>query len=542
MPIVSNRALTGALAVALCAGLASAQVQGPSSSKTPYLLPYDTNSGVITKSIVTVGDTIGGYAMVGIPDGMGGYSNGDGTFTLLVNHELGSTLGVVRAHGSKGAFVSKWNISSDLTVNAGEDLIKKTFLGGLPTYTEQTTAINRFCSADLPAVSAFYNSMTGKGTQERIFMNGEEAGDEGRAFANVVTGPSAGNTYVLPYLGKFSWENSVACPVEQDTTIVMGTDDTTPGQVYVYVGTKTDSGNDIAKAGLANGKLYGVAVQGVTAEERLNGIGGTKRFSLPEIVNAKSLTGAALNTASNTAGVTLFLRPEDGAWDPNRPTDFYFVTTDRIDQSVLGQGPNIARSRLWRLRFDDISNPLAGGEIRAILNGTEGQQMFDNMCIDRRGFALVQEDPGNNAYNAKIWQVDLIMGTSKIIAQHDPARFGGLTSPATAPYNQDEESSGIFDATDILGTGWFLFCDQTHYSAGIPSDQVEGGQLLALYNPQSATPANVADINGDGEITTADFTRFVAAFEDGSLVSDFNTDGYIDFTDFDGFVSAFEAN
>jgi len=285
-----------------------------------------------------------------------------------------------------------------------------------------------------------------------------------------------------------------------------------------------------------------VAVQGVTAEDRLNGIGGTKRFSLPEIVNAKSLTGAALNTASNTAGVTLFLRTEDGAWDPNRPTDFYFVTTDRIDQTLLGQGAQIARSRLWRLRFDDLANPLAGGEVKAILNGTEGQIMFDNLTIDRRGHALIQEDPGNNATNAKIWQVDLLLGTSKIIVQHDPARFGGLASAATAPYNQDEESSGIFDATDILGTGWFLLCDQTHYNAGIPSDQVEGGQLLALYNPQSATPANAADINGDSALGAEDVVRFLAAFEDGSLVSDFNTDGFIDFTDFDGFVRAFEAN
>jgi hypothetical protein len=541
MSKVATRALTGALAVSLLAGLASAQIQGPSSSATPYLLPVA--SRVVTKSILTVPDSIGGYMMAGLADGMGGYSNGDGTFSLLVNHEINATLGAVRAHGAKGSFVSKWTINtSTLAVTAGEDLIKKTFNGGLPSYTETPIAIARLCSADLPGPTAFYNRVSGLGTNELIFMNGEETGAEGRAFGTVVSGPDAGKAYVLPYLGKFSWENSVASIVEQDTTLVIGTDDSTPGQVYAYVGTKTNSGLDIAKAGLTNGKLYGIAVAGAAVEDRVNGVGGTKRFSLVEMVNAKSITGAALDTASIAAGVTNFLRPEDGAWDPNRPTDFYFVTTDRIDQSVLGQGPNIGRSRLYRLRFDDITNPSAGGEIRTILNGTEGQQMFDNMCIDTRGYALIQEDPGNNAYNAKIWQVDLITGQGKIIANHDSARFGDIGIAATAPFTQDEESSGIFDAKDILGQGWFLMCDQAHYSAGIPAASVEGGQLLALYNPQSATPANVADINGDGEITAADFTRFVAAFEDGSLVSDFNTDGYIDFTDFDGFVSAFEAN
>lgn len=60
-------------------------------------------------SDVQVGDSAAnGYRLVGIPDGLGAFDNGDGTITLLVNHELGSTKGVVRSHGSKGAFVSKW--------------------------------------------------------------------------------------------------------------------------------------------------------------------------------------------------------------------------------------------------------------------------------------------------------------------------------------------------------------------------------------------------------------------------------------------------
>jgi hypothetical protein len=35
----------------------------------------------------------------------------------------------------------------------------------------------------------------------------------------------------------------------------MATDDSTPGQVYMHVGTKTDTGNEVQRAGLANGKL-----------------------------------------------------------------------------------------------------------------------------------------------------------------------------------------------------------------------------------------------------------------------------------------------
>ena len=51
-----------------------------------------------------------------------------------------------------------------------------------------TTAFNRLCSADLPDERAFDNPRTGKDFGGRLFMNGEEAGAEGRAFAHVVSG------------------------------------------------------------------------------------------------------------------------------------------------------------------------------------------------------------------------------------------------------------------------------------------------------------------------------------------------------------------
>ena len=57
-------AFAGAAIVMTCA-VVSAQYQGPSSSKTPYILPV--LPVVKTASLLTVGDSIGGYRMVGIP-------------------------------------------------------------------------------------------------------------------------------------------------------------------------------------------------------------------------------------------------------------------------------------------------------------------------------------------------------------------------------------------------------------------------------------------------------------------------------------------
>jgi hypothetical protein len=224
-----------AAALAATAALGNA-ITGPSSSQSPYVVR--SQPGVVTKAILTVGDSVGGYRMVGIPDGLGAFDNGNGTFTLLMNHELRPGTGSVRAHGANGALVSKWTIDKEsLEVIAGEDLIRHTFLWTAAGYAEGVTQFNRLCSANLPEKSAFWNAATGNGYDGRLFMDGEESGNEGRGFAHALDGRS----WELPALGRFSWENSVANPSTGDTTVSVGTDDSTPGQVYVYVGTKTAS-------------------------------------------------------------------------------------------------------------------------------------------------------------------------------------------------------------------------------------------------------------------------------------------------------------
>ncbi len=460
---------------------------GISSSQSPYILP--AAPGVNLTSILSANDSVGGYKMSGIPDGLGAFDNGDTTFTLLMNHELTNTVGIPRAHGSAGAFVSKWIINkSNLTVLSGSDLIQKVYLWDTVTksFAQTTAAFSRFCSADLPPVSAFYNSTTGLGTQERIFMNGEENGTEGRAVGHIATGVNSGTSYQLPYLGKFAWENSVASPTASDKTVVAGMDDGSGGQVYFYVGTKTNAGTEMDRAGLNNGKLFGVSVAGMVKEDTLGVPAAGTRFSLSDLGSVQNTTGAALDSLSIAAGVTTFLRPEDGAWDPSHPQDFYFNTTDAFTLP----------SRLWRLRFDNPANPEMGGTIEAVLDGTEGQKMLDNMAIDKYGHILLQEDVGNNAHLGKIWQYTISTDKLVAIAQHDSTRF--LTGSANF-LTQDEESSGIIDAENILGPGMFLLVNQSHYKDSIHPGIIEGGQLLAMRNPDSygsALPLNLLSFTG----------------------------------------------
>jgi hypothetical protein len=152
-------------------------------------------------------------------------------------------------------------------------------------------------------------------------------------------------------------------------------DDSTPGQVYVYIGQKQDTGTEIEKAGLHGGSLYGIQVANFPLEDdpaaaaRGPGIPSGLRFALHNFGDVRSLTGAQLQALSVANRVTDFLRPEDGAWDTRNPRVFYFVTTDRFDTLKKGSGSQVGRTRLHRLVFDDIRTPEAGGRYDQLLDG-----------------------------------------------------------------------------------------------------------------------------------------------------------------------------
>jgi len=511
-----------AMAIASAAASATAQttyVKGPSTGSTPYLR---ATSPLVTKvtSILTVDntgtnpdDSVGGYGMTGIPDGLGAFDNEDGTFTVLMNHELANNRGAVRAHGSTGAFVSKWVINkSDLSVVSGGDLIKKVYGWDTTTQanatTDATVAFNRFCSADLAKQTAFYNSATGLGTQEKIFLNGDEGGSNGFAQATVVTGASAGNSYTL---GKFNlstnasgltgvggWENVVASPFAQNKTVVIGPNDGGTGimtnALAVYVGTKTNTGSVVDMAGLTNGTLSFVTLAGNAAE------------IVDTTTRATNIVDGTRFTLSGTASTT-FSRPEDGAWNPANPNEFWFVTTDRLDQVSDGIGTQIGQTRLWKLAFDDITDPSKGGAIDLVLDGpTVGGQkvnMFDNMTFNETsGTIILQEDVGGAAHNGKMWEYDPKTDQLTQLLMHDPSRFGNIGVAATSPYNNDEESSGVIDVTSIfvadpqerLWNRYYLTSDQAHYTTGITTAQVEGGQLLLIQAVPEIDPAGMGSV------------------------------------------------
>jgi hypothetical protein len=497
-------------AALVAAGVPAMADQGPSTAVAPYLQPMVP--GVKITSILTTGDIVGGYKMGGIPDGLGAYDNGNGTFTVLMNHEIFANtgqppLGNVRAHGGTGAYVSMWVIDkTTLAVQSGEDLMKRVYQqDGQGAWVSvpatgalgSTLSFARFCSADLPAKSAFLKG--DKGTRNRIYLNGEESGPTyQRGLAHVATGPDKGSSYVLPWAANAnaSWENLLANPHSGDRTVVIGNADGGTNGIYVYVGNKSGHGNDVERAGLVGGVLYRVAVNGSAPETRAAdaGLGLTRNSRGNYAGNFTLVAGPDTGNAASTK----FQRPEDGAWDKIDINRYYFVTTDTMDAAKDGNlntdipANQVGRSRLWALNFRDSSRPELGGTIEMLLDGTTANgeyQMLDNITVNDDGSLILLEDVGNNQHTGKMWKFDPETGDLVKLARFDPVLFGDIGAPGSI--TKDEETSGVIDVTAILGRKdgriYNLFVAQNHALSGDP-ETIEGGQLLLISQP--APPGN----------------------------------------------------
>jgi choline dehydrogenase-like flavoprotein len=521
--------------VALSLHLADALVPLGGSGASSYVVP--AHERIRCVPIITVPQAApNGYRFTGVPDGIGTYALDDHRFVALVTHELRYNQGGRRRHAASGAFVSCWELDTadwdegrgwlrllsgrDFTARAGVrywDWNRQQHVQG------ELVPIERLCSADLPAPSALqYGEL---GTSERIFLSGEETNtrhklDHGRAFAYVATGPEAGTTWELPRLGRLSFENVLACPFPQPLTVVVLPDDATEltgrewkldaptSELYVYVGTKTDTGNAIERAGLHNGTLYGVQVvvggRVVPWEDRDHGFGaksfvGKARFRLVDLGDrsqpfAQDTPGVALQKDSLRLEITQFLRPEDGAWDP-RPGhqhELWFVTTDTFE----------GNSRLYHLVFDDITAPREGGTLTIVTSGrradgTYAFRQLDSVCVDAWGRVIVQEDPGETGWGSRtlLWDGKRL----RKVAEADPAICCDPQSPRFITDN--EESAGIVPAFEVLGEGWYLSALQCGVVGPWPEhlrpvgmddeawqrlqvELVNPGQILAIHIPK----------------------------------------------------------
>jgi hypothetical protein len=470
----------------------------PASAASYPVYVEPVASGVSLNVVGTVGDVVNGYQIVGIPDGMGLVREGK-KLSLITNHELSATNAVAAVRATAGgaalgSFVSKITLDpKTLKPTAAEDLFSEVSWydyatrswGTKPTAPSgaalkdsfgtpnHTNTFNRFCSATLAPAGTFYNKKTGLGYKNALYLTGEEGGDESRGFVSTLKGDVA----QIPGFGLAAWENFIPVPTNNDVTAVMSNEDATAvtSQLFMYVGKKQKSGTFYEKAGLTNGKNY--VLSGFPGDDNQIRTLFGKNSPIPVDFTEINymLNGKDQNDQALAKGLRLS-RVEDGHFDPKNPNDYYFVTTESNKDSKATTGnpafPGASRDggALWRLRFDDVTNPLKGGTLEMLLDGSEDIMMSkpDNITIDLKGNILIQEDPGGNDAIARIVSYRISDGALGVVAKFKDQYFkkGGAEF-----ITNDEESSGIIDVTSFLKKGssdkatYFMFNAQVHAPA-----------------------------------------------------------------------------
>ena len=505
----------------------------PANAAAPVYVEAVATSATLTP-FASAGDMVGTYLVPGIPDGLGAVKNGN-SLRIITNHEWSATNAVAAGRTTAGGLVSG-SFLSDMTydlktqkvtkaVDLFKDVVWYDYTTGKYGQTPVAPAgalvkdsygtlnhsylLNRFCSGSLAPAGSFFDKASGYGFSDAVFLAGEEGGDESRAFATNLTN---GQLVQLPALGLAAWENVIPAPTKGKTTVLMTNEDgsATDSQQWMYVGTKTKTGTWYEKAGFTNGKSYVVAAAAGAAvandAEIRTKYGKNKPFAITFAEVNTKVNGKDQNIEANAKGIE-FARVEDGHFDPKKPNDYYFVTTqsdsDPLNKAVAATTPNPATptvsrdgGALWRIRFNDVSKPLSGATLELLLDGSESIYMSkpDNISVDSLGNVLIQEDPGNNAHLARIVSYRISDGKVGTIAQFKAEYF---TSTGASFITQDEESSGIIDVTTELRTSksdtasYYMFVAQIHATPAKarpdldPADAtlakaVEGGQWYIL--------------------------------------------------------------
>lgn len=494
-----KKIMKASAAIALMAAM-GLQLSPAGASETTPTYVESQNAEVSLKVLATSGDFYGDYQLDGVPDGTGIYASGSNV-KLLVNHELSygdisKTLS--RAGGAAfGSTVSALTINptGQSVVTANEFLKTVKFYnyatkswGATPGAPEgasaidgygtplHTTYLSRFCSASLSPAGRFAYVEKGKlyGIKDAVYLTGEESNDESRGFAV----NAAGEMVQIPGFGLAAFETFNNIATGTKTTAVLGDEDgsATNSQLWLYQGTKTTSGTWYQRAGLTNGKTYVMKIGSFQIEKDFRayvGKGIPTSVSFQEVSNTNN--GVKQNAEADVVG-TAMARIEDGAFDPNDPSVYYFLTTEsNKDAKATALDPNNSAvtkrdgGALWKLKLKDIKNPAAGGTITMLLDGTEAPYLNkpDNLEVDGFGNIIIQEDPGANAQVSRMFAYRIADGKIATIAKFSDKMFSA-TKADPSFITEDEETSGVLNVTKYFkksktdSNKYYVFVAQVH--------------------------------------------------------------------------------
>jgi hypothetical protein len=469
-------AVAAMLAALTCVAVALAAT-GVKTAKPPYLVP--TAPGVVVDPILSTGDTVPtgqmpSYQMSGIPDGLGGYSNSGDTYTVLMNHELGVTFPGQPA--GVNTRISKLMI----------DRATNSVLSAKYVFTGNE-GFERFCSATLEIIHGTPWYFTGEEAINGI-PPAPPAGHDG---SSIAMNAGTGQWWETEHFGHLQHENIV--PTKLSKWFFLTTDDDfRPGQdayLYAYI---AKSFQAAITGDPAKGSLYVWKADDAIDSTQIHK-GETLTGKFVPISQAENADSVTLKAAAAARGAFKFDRLEDAALYKPKKGRYYFADT--------GKAPRTLRGRIYQ--FDVNRADPTKASLQVILDGDAGDDVYnpDNLDTSARSI-VIQEDrespfrggpvppnpPVADSGHNRVLVYDIETGTLQSAARVD--------TPATLRPGT-WESSGVINAFQILGAGWWLTDVQAHntteFQPGPTLDPNSGtgedGQLQAVYIPQTIGPA-----------------------------------------------------
>jgi hypothetical protein len=488
---VAAAAAAGALAAAFVVSGAIASHGGPTfdTAKPAYLQPDPETPGVVIDPILSTGDKVPSsasetqpaiYQMTGIPDGLGAYGkkkswwsrfHGGGSkreFVVVMNHETGTPF--PNQPPGVNTRVSRVVIDQNRRVHEAEYLIT-----GFEGYS-------RFCSSTLRIVGG-----------KPWYFTGEESIDSGKFGSSIALDPETGAFKDTRHFGMLQHENVVPLKLkkwvfltsEDDFRIVNNVP--LPSYLYAWIGRSFEESIRGADGSLYvwkadNANLTGNPGFQPTLTFPTKNVAIPGRF-VPLSQVPDNVSDTTLKAASTAKQAFAFERLEDvavhgGTQSPSKEHLTYIADTGK---------PSTRRGRIYKFEFD--RNDPTRATLTMILNGDppDNDDIFnpDNMDASDR-VLMIQED-----------KEAPFRGTpSRVLAYHFNSKeiktvANVLTTDLQGPFTW--ESSGIIDASHVLGKDWWLLDVQAHSGRAPQPGQTlepdtavgEDGQLLAIKVPGS---------------------------------------------------------